>query len=130
MVYKLPADEEVSEAIKRALSRRGLVNSQRKLTELVRTELKSIDAEYAVTEERVRKLAIEGGLAKLNINARDTGTKTSSSTCPVCSKRMGRIKNLTVYGGSVDIGYRCAKCGYWTGVKTRRPTRYIFSLRE
>ena len=130
MAYKLPSDEEVSEAIKRSLSRRGLVNSQRKLTELVIRELKSIDSEYAVTAERVRKLAIEGGLAKLAINARDTGAKTSSSTCPVCSKRMEHIKNLTVYGGSVDLGYRCTKCGYWTGVKSRRPVRYIFSLRD
>jgi len=130
MAYKLPADEEVSEAIKRALSRRGLVNSQRKLTDLVRRELRSIDSEYAVTEERVRKLAIEGGLAKLSINARDTSAKTSSNTCPVCSRRMEHIKNLTVYGGSVDLGYRCSRCGYWTGVKARRPTRYVFSLRE
>jgi hypothetical protein len=130
MAYKLPSDEEVSEAIKRSLSRRGLINSQRKLTDLVRKELKSIDSEYAVNEERVRKLAIEGGLAKISINARDTGTKTSSSTCPVCSKRMEHIKNLTVYGGSVDLGYRCTKCGYWTGVKSRRPIRYIFSLRD
>jgi uncharacterized protein with PIN domain len=130
MTYKLPSDEEVSEAIKRSLSRRGLVNSQRKLTDLVKRELKSIDSEYAVTEERVRKLAIERGLAKLAINARDTGTKTSSSTCPVCSKRMGHIKNLTVYGGSVDLGYRCPKCGYWTGVKSRRPIRYIFSVKD
>jgi uncharacterized protein with PIN domain len=130
MAYKLPEDEEVSNAIKRVLSRRGLVNSQRKLTELVRRELKSMDPDYAVTEERVRKLAIEGGLAKISINARDTGIKTSSSTCPVCGRRMEHIKNLTVYGGSVDLGYRCSKCTYWTGVKTRRPTRYVFSLKE
>jgi len=130
MAYKLPADDEVSEAIRRALSRRGLVNSQRKLTDLVRRELKSVNPEYAVTEERVRKIAIEGGLAKLSINARDTGTKTSSSTCPVCAKRMGHVKNLTVYGGSVDLGYKCSKCGYWTGVKARRPIRYVFSLRD
>lgn len=130
MAYKLPSDEEVAEAIKRALARRGLVNSQRKLTELVKRELRSIDAEYAVTEARVRKLAIEGGLAKISIKARDTGAKTSSNACPVCDKRMEHIKNLTVYGGSVDLGYRCARCGYWTGVKSRRPIRYVFSLKD
>jgi len=130
MAYKVPSDEEVAEAIKRALARRGLVNSQRKLAELVRRELKSIDQDYGVTESRVRKLAIDGNLAKISIAARDTRAKTSSSTCPVCTKRMGHIKNLTVYGGSVDLGYRCERCGYWTGVKARRPTRYVFSMKD
>ncbi len=130
MAYKVPSDEEVAAAIKSALARRGLVNSQRKLADLVRRELKSVDPEYGVTEARVRKLAIDCGLAKISISARDTGEKTSSSKCPVCSERMGHIKNLTVYGGSVDLGYRCEKCGYWTGVKARRPTRYVFSLKD
>ncbi|MDH4123124.1 MAG: hypothetical protein OEV21_03465 [Thermoplasmata archaeon] len=130
MGYKIPSDEEIADAIKRALARRGVVNSQRKLAELVRTELKTMDPDYTVAEERVRMLAIDRGLAKLSINARDTLTRTSSNKCPVCSKRMKHIKNLTVYGGSVDLGYRCSKCGYWTGLKARRPTRYIFSLKD
>jgi len=130
MAYKVPQDEEVAEAVKRALARRGLVNSQRKLTEMVRRELKSLDPDYGVTEARVRKLAIDGGLVKISIAARDTKAKTSSNTCPVCARRMDHIKNLTVYGGSVDLGYRCERCGYWTGVKARRPTRYAFSLKD
>ena len=50
MTYKLPTDEEVTEAIKRALARHALVNSQRKLTEFVRKELRSMDPDYAVAE--------------------------------------------------------------------------------
>jgi len=130
MAYKLPSDDEIVDAIRRALSRRGIVNSQRKLAELVRKELKSMDPDFTIAEERVRMIAINRGLAKISMNARDTTTKTSSSVCPVCSKRMKHIKNLTVYGGSVDLGYRCPRCGYWTGLKARRPTRYFFSLKE
>jgi hypothetical protein len=130
MPYKLPSDEEVSAAIKRALSKQGLVNSQRKLTDLVRKELKSIDPDFMVNEARVRKVAIEGGLAKISISARDTKVKTSSASCPVCARKMEHIKNLTVYGGSVDLGYNCKRCGYWTGVKARRPTRYIFTMKD
>lgn len=129
MAYKLPTDDEVADAIKRALARRGVVNSQRKLTELVRKELVSVDPDFTVTEERVRRLAIDRDIAKLSINARDTSRRTSSSDCPVCGRRMKQIKNLTVYGGSVDLGYRCSRCGFWMGLKTRRPTRYVFSSR-
>ena len=130
MTYKLPTDEEIEDAIRRALTRHGVVSSQRKLTELVRKELKSLDPDFTIAEDRVRMMAINKGLAKISINARDTPAKTSSSTCPVCSKHMKHIKNLTVYGGSVDLGYRCSRCGYWTGLKSRRPTRYIFSSKE
>ena len=130
MAYKLPTDEEITDAIRRALGRRGVVNSQRKLAELVRKELKSVDPDYTVAEQHVRKIAIDSGLAKININARDTKTKTSSNKCPVCSRKMEHIKNLTVYGGSVDLGYRCMKCSYWTGLKARRPVRYVFSMKE
>jgi len=129
MTYKLPTDEEVTEAIKRTLARHALVNSQRKLTEFVRKELSSMDPDYAVAEERVRRLAIESGIARIGIIARDSEDKTVSNTCPVCDQRMKRVRNLTVYGGSVNIGYRCSRCGYWTGIKARRPVRYVFSLK-
>jgi len=130
MAYKLPTDDEIVDAIRRALARHGVVNSQRKLTELVRRELRSVDPDLTVAEDRVRMIAISKGLAKISINARDTPARTSSSTCPVCSKRMKHIKNLTVYGGSVDLGYRCQRCGYWTGLKSRRPVRYIFTSKD
>lgn len=130
MAYRLATDEEIIQAIRRILSRYGLINSQRKLAELVKKELKSLDPELAVTEKRIRKLAIESGVARVQIMARDSEQKTASNTCPVCDHRMRRIRNLTVYGGSVNIGYRCSRCGYWTGVKSRRPIRYVFSAKK
>jgi len=130
MSYKLPAEEEVVEAVRRTLTRHAVINSQRRLTELVRKELKSIDPDYSVTEERVRKLALGSGICKVDIIARDSDERTASNACPVCQKKMKRIRNLTVYGGSVNLGYRCSRCGYWTGLKVRRPTRYVFSKRR
>ena len=127
MSYKLPSDEEVADAVRMALSRRRVVNSQRRLAVLVLKELKSMDPDFLVTEERVRKIAINRGIAKVNIIARDSDKKTASNKCPVCGIKMKRIRNLTVYGGSINLGYRCSRCGYWTGLTNRRPTRYIFS---
>ena len=36
---------------------------------------------------------------------------------------------MTVFGGTVTLGYRCSRCGYWTGLRKRVPTRYVFTRR-
>ncbi|MCJ2532578.1 MAG: hypothetical protein LN411_01470 [Candidatus Thermoplasmatota archaeon] len=126
MAYKIPSDTEVVEAIRDVLSRYGIINSQRKLTEFVLRSLRRHDSDYAISEERVRKLALGNGLASVEIRCRDTREKTSAGACPVCGGRTERIKNLTVYGGSVTMGYKCKTCGYWTGLKNRVPTLYVF----
>jgi hypothetical protein len=126
MAYRIPSDAEVVQAIKDAFDRHGVVNSQRKLTELVLRSLRRHDPDYTVSEERVRRLALGNGLATVDIRCRDTRDKTSAGACPVCGSRMDRIRNLTVYGGSVTMGYKCKACGYWTGLKNRVPTLYVF----
>jgi DNA-directed RNA polymerase subunit RPC12/RpoP len=49
------------------------------------------------------------------------------SRCPVCNTRITPVKNETIFGGSVTLGYECSFCGYWTGMKRRVPQRYVFS---
>ncbi|MGQ9587406.1 MAG: hypothetical protein ACUVT7_03365 [Thermoplasmata archaeon] len=127
MAYRIPSDTELVEAIKDALRRHGVVNSQRKMTQLVLKELRRHDPDYAVSEERVRKAAISNNLAKIDVRCRDSSVKTLAGNCPVCGGKMRRIRNLTVYGGTVTVGYKCTICGYWTGLKHRVPTLYVFS---
>jgi len=127
MAYRIPSDTELEEAIKDALRRHGVVNSQRKLTALVLKELRRHDPDFTVSEERVRRAAIDHGLANVEIHCRDSDEKTSAGNCPVCGGRTKRIRNLTVYGGTVTVGYKCSVCGYWTGLKHRVPTLYVFS---
>ena len=127
MAYRKPADTEIIEAIRDALQRHGVINSQRKMTRLVLKELKRHDSDYAVSEERVRRLAIDNGLAKVEIRCRETDEKTSARDCPVCGGKTVRIRNETVYGGTVTLGYKCKTCNYWTGLKQRVPTLYVFS---
>jgi hypothetical protein len=127
MAYRIPSDTEIIQAIKEVLDRYGAISSQRKLTELVLRSLRRHDSDFTVSEERVRKLAIANGLATIDIRCRETKDKTSAGSCPVCGGKTERIKNLTVYGGSVTMGYRCRTCGYWTGLRNRVPTLYVFS---
>lgn len=127
MAYRRPSDTEVLEAIKDALRRHGVVSSQRKMTELALKELRRHDPDYSVSEQRVRKLAIQNDLALIEIRGRDTRQKTRAGACPVCGGKTTKIRNLTVYGGTVTTGYKCRACGYWTGLRQRVPTLYVFS---
>jgi len=130
MAYRKPSDTEVLDAIRDALRRHGVVNSQRKMTELVLKELHRHDSDYSVGEQRVRKLAIGNDLAKVMIRSRDSKERTREGACPVCGGKTKKIRNETVYGGTVTYGYKCSACGYWTGLKHRVPTLYVFSPRQ
>lgn len=126
MSYRIPPKEVLAGAIKAVMEQHQMVNSQRKLTDLVLKELKKIDPEYTATEDRIRRVAIESGAAKLEIHARESDEKTRQTPCPVCGAKMRRIRNETIFGGTVTLGYRCTRCPYWTGMKRRMPVRYIF----
>jgi len=127
--YRIPSDARVQDAIARVLSTRQIVESQRKLKHLVEKDLKG-DERYRVGEPRLRLIAINSGLVDLEIRCRDTPKMRSLVKCPVCGERLKKVRNMTVFGGTVTLGYRCDRCKYWTGLKRRVPTRYIFTRRS
>jgi len=129
MPYRRPTDTEIVDAVKDALRRQGVVNSQRKMRELVLKELRRHDPDYSVSETRVRKLAIKNKLAIVSTKGRSSKQRTIANACPVCNGKMKRTKNLTLYGGTVNMGYKCQVCGYWTGLRKRVPTLYVFEPR-
>jgi len=110
-------------------STRQVVDSQRKLKGLVERDLKGQER-YKVGGPRLRLLAIDSGLVDLEILCRDTDEMRSLVKCPVCGARLKKVRNMTVFGGTVTLGYRCERCRYWTGLKRRVPTRYVFTRRS
>jgi len=126
MSYRIPPADTLAEAISEALKGRPMVVSQQKLTKIVLKKLKDKDPEYTATEERIRKLSIDRDLAKIEIHAREADDRSRYGRCPVCSSKMKRIQNETIFGGTVTLGYKCTKCPYWTGLKRRIPIRYVF----
>ena len=123
--YRIPKDEHVLSALRRATAVKPTVDSQRKLKRLVEKELKAAEV-FKVGEERLRRIAIDSKLFDLRILTRETGKRKSSVNCPVCASRLRRLRNMTVFGGTVTLGYKCETCGYWTGLRRRVPVRYIF----
>lgn len=126
MGYRIPPSDLLADIISALLRRRPTVSSQRKLTELVLRELKSIDPDYTASEERIRRVAIDSGAAKIEIHCREAEERSRYTRCPVCGSKMNRIRNETIFGGTVTLGYKCTKCPYWTGLKRRVPIRYVF----
>lgn len=126
--YRIPSDDLVKASLARVFSTRHAVPSQRQLKRLVEKDLKG-EKVFRVGEPRLRLIAIESGLVDLEIHCRETDERRSLVKCPVCTSRLRRVRNMTVFGGTVTLGYRCGRCGYWTGLKKRVPTRYVFTRR-
>lgn len=125
--YRIPPDEVVVAAITKVLARHGRVRSQTRLRALVQESLRTIDAAYAAGGERVRRLAVRSGFARLDIRARnDDAPADSKKGCAVCGGRLRRTKNRTLEGKVVGVGWRCGRCGFFSGKQARVPTRYVF----
>ena len=126
--YRIPSEERLRGALARVFSTRHEVDSQHRLKILVEKDLKG-ETVFRVGESRLRKVAIDSGLVALEIHCRETEEMRSLNRCPVCGDRPRRLRNMTVFGGTVTLGYKCPRCGYWTGLKRRVPTPYVFTRR-
>ncbi len=128
MSYRLPSSEEVVVAIYKVLREHGTVDTQHRLRQAVLRELQAWDSDYTVSEERVRTLAARANFAHVTVHSREGHTQ--ARRCPVCGGDLKRVKNLSLWGDEVTVGYSCETCSYKGGVKQRVPTRYVFHLNE
>lgn len=126
MSYRVPTAEVLAVAIADVLREHGAITSQKLFARFVREKLHCLDKDYSVTEERVRMIAIQSGLVTVEVETRDTGIRVRGGRCPVCDSRMRKVRNSTLYGGSVILGYRCTSCSYKMGTTKRVPVRYTF----
>jgi hypothetical protein len=126
MPYRIPPAKILSQSISEVIKDKGTVISQRKFTELVNANLRKKDAEYAATGERIRRMAIFKDVARLHIHYRDTKEPSDHEKCPVCRSETKEIRNQTLLGENIKLGFKCTKCPYWTGPNRRIPIRYTF----
>src|SRR5256712_12706821 len=124
--YRIPSDDRVRDSLVRVFSTRPMVDSQRRLKQLVEKDLKG-DEKYRVGEPRLRLLAIDSGLVDLEIRCRDTEEMRSLIKCPVCGARLKKVRNMTVYGGTVTLRDRCERCKDRTGLPRPVPTPSVFT---
>jgi hypothetical protein len=126
MEYYIPEDEQILAALRKVMQKYSTVTSQHRLKGLVEKELRSKKKRYQVGEPRLRVLALQSGIVRIEIHSREGDPEKLLHRCPVCCAPLDRVKNLTLYGGEVTLEYKCPSCGYWTGKKKKIPTLYVF----
>lgn len=126
MVYQIPSEGILSVAIADVLRQHDVISSQSKLADLTRKKLREINPAYSVTDERVRKVAIQTGVASVEIKSREIPSQKPTTECPACGSKMRKIKNKTLYGKAITLRYKCPRCKFSTGISRSIPVRYIF----
>jgi hypothetical protein len=126
MVYHIPADEEILDAVKKVFKNYHTVSSQQQLKKLVEKELQTKKQPVHVSGPRLRTLVLNTDFVQVEIHTREGDPDKILHKCPVCGGRLQRVKNQTIYGGEVTLEFRCTNCGYWTGKKKKIPTLYVF----
>jgi hypothetical protein len=129
LTFRLPTDEQVLEAALGALRARRTLRSESALLAIVRQALHKQDPALTVGRRRLRLVCLRSGKVEVTAFTRYTDERRPLSKCPVCRGPIAPIRNRTVYDGSVTLGHRCTLCGYWTGIRRRVPTLYVYARR-
>ncbi len=75
---------------------------------------------------RLRRLVLGSPGIRVDVRYAERATRRPLSSCPVCGAPIAPIRNRTLEGDRVVLGYRCTRCGYWTHLHRRTPVRYRF----
>lgn len=124
-MYKVPKEEEVRKALYRSLKTHGSFPSLHQLREGVLQELKKMDEAYTISIARTRTVTARSGFVKITVKKRHE--RKRMDRCPVCGEELRKIKNMSLLGEEVVVGYACPLCGY-KGKINEGPLRYIFHL--
>ncbi len=130
MSYKIPNEDNVADALLIVMHKNPQVRSQRELIALVKKQLSSIDPEYSVSGERLRRIGINKGIMGVNIEYNSTKNPKQPKVCPVCKNTMVPVRNRTLDGGIIEVRRKCSICLFTTGPNPTVPGRYYFTKRR
>ena len=130
MTYKIPAEDDVADAILIVMHKNPQVRSQRELVSLVRKQLRSSDPELRVGGERVRRVGINRGLINFTIEYNKSKNGKKPELCPVCRNRLKPVKNMTLDGSVIEVRRNCTVCSFSVGPSPIVPGRYFFSKKS
>jgi len=123
---KSPDRPLLAETIRRVMNTRPRAESQRELAGLVNAALRQQDPAYSVTGTRVRKVGVDSGAVRLEIEYRESANTAVPEVCPVCGNAMAPVMNTTLDGGRTEVKRHCTVCPFTVGQQARVPGRYIF----
>ncbi|MCI4335462.1 MAG: hypothetical protein L3K04_07555 [Thermoplasmata archaeon] len=122
-----PDPEVVRAAALRALRRAGRpFESQAALRRAMLPLLREEERRFALGGARMRRLLLDSPALRLEVHYAKRPTDRPIDRCPVCRSDLVPIRNRTLTGGVVTLGFRCGRCQYWTHLERRVPVRYRF----
>ncbi len=125
--YRLPPGDLVRAVARRQLGRMGQSNrSQAGLRRALLPSLTAKDPLFVLGGWRLRKLLLDSPGVRVDVRYAERPTRRPLQRCPVCRSALRPIRNRTLEGDRVTLGYRCTHCAYWTHLRRRVPVRYRF----
>jgi hypothetical protein len=126
--FRRPPPEAVRLAAQRALRRnRASIDSQAALWRALVPILRQEDPKFALGKRRMRHILVGAPGVRMDVRYTERERRSRVDQCPVCGGKVRPIRNATLWGDEVTLGYRCVQCAYWTHLRRRVPTRYRFS---
>lgn len=123
-----PASLIDSLAIRALNSYGGSIETQRKLYMEIADKLKGEDEDLRVSEARMREVLLSSPRVTVDVRYSMHDESPHFKACPVCRKPIIEVFNATLDGGKVIAGYKCTNCPFWTPLRRRVPSRYIFRI--
>lgn len=125
--YRRPPADVVRTLARRTLGRTGgRFPSQAALRRALLPGLTAKDPLFVLGGPRLRRILLEAPGVRVEVRYAERPTRRPLQRCPVCRSEVRPIRNRTLEGDRVTLGYRCTHCAYWTHLRRRVPVRYRF----
>ena len=125
--YRRPGADAVRSAAARAIGGAGRAYpSQAAFQRALLPVLRRDDPLFRLGPRRMRALLTQSAVVTLRVRYTERTDRRPLAHCPVCGSELRPIRNRTLLGDEVTLGYRCVLCPYWTHLKRRVPVRYVF----
>jgi hypothetical protein len=126
--YRRATPDAVRRAARRAFAGRARpYSSQAELRRALLPILRRKDPLLVLGGRRMRRLLLEVPGVRLRVRYAERATRRPLTACPVCDAELRPIRNRTLCGDRIVLGYRCTRCAYWTHLRRRVPVRYAFA---
>ena len=125
--FRRPDADTVRSAAGRALRRAGRAYpSQAAFRRALLPVLRGEDPLFRLGGRRMRALLVATPGVTLRVRYTERRDRRPLDRGPVCGASLRPIRNRTLLGDDVTLGYRCTACEYWTHLQRRVPVRYVF----
>ncbi|MFB6088769.1 MAG: hypothetical protein ABEK36_03255 [Candidatus Aenigmatarchaeota archaeon] len=125
---KIPKKDLVGRIIKNVLSKRGVIETQEKLAEIVNKELEKVNKKFTISSPRTRRIALDLEKVNVTVKTRKSGDVGKPEKCPACGSDLKMLYAENLAGERVQVGFECENCGYSGDVEAYVPMKYDFRL--